>query len=149
VLLNQGGIPSGLAPYGFGTPGCAGALGISGNGPAKVSQPLFGLTCTNAPPDASGLCLITDVLDLFGSDPFGLGVKLHVDLASAATILSLPFSTDASGSGFARAPIPNIPALIGKVFYAQGVFAEKPSAACSASASHLVSTAGLAFFVQA
>jgi hypothetical protein len=141
---------TGISLYGTGTPGCAGALGVGANTTSHVNTPGLAFTCTNAPARALGLGLITNAQDLTGSDPFFLGIFLHVDLFTTTELLALDFVSDPQGNGFVPAPTPNIPALAGLTFYFQGIWIESvPSGqACSPSPFHLTSTRGLAVTVQ-
>ena len=77
------------------------------------------LTCSNAPHNSLGLGIVTNVQDLAGSDSLGVGILIHVNPILATEIYSFDFRSDAGGSGFAPAPIPNNPALVGHVYYAQ------------------------------
>jgi hypothetical protein len=112
------GLGLGLSPYGTGTPGCAGPQVLGATHAPLIGSPAFALTCSNAPPSSLGFGVLATAPDLFGSDPFGLGVLLHIDPLSSA-LLTLPFSSDALGNAIAPAPIPNNPNLIGQTLYAQ------------------------------
>jgi VCBS repeat protein len=138
----------GLALYGAGSPGCAGALSMSANGPPKVNTPGFAYTCTNAPPNSLGLGLATDAKDFAGSDPFGLGVDLHVNFFAATEVYALDFFSDAVGAGIAHAPLPNDPALAGKTYFLQSLWIEEPARSCSPSPFGLVSSKGVAVTIQ-
>jgi len=112
-----------VGPYGTGTPGCNGPAVLSGSPAPQVNTPNYTLSCTNAPPSSLGLWLITDTYNQAGTDTFGIGAKLHIDLF-AATVLFTPNGTsDASGVGTAPVPIPNTPTLAGATFYAQVIWA--------------------------
>lgn len=97
-----------------------------------------------------GLGIVADAVDVAGSDPFGLGILLHVDLLLATEVLTFDFLSNASGSGFQPVPIPNDPMLIGQVFYAQSLWAEDTAGglSCSVSPLHLVSSRGVAITIQ-
>jgi hypothetical protein len=112
----------GLSAYGSGTPGCAGPQTLSTNLVPTIGLGGFALTCDNAPPASAGFGVLATGQDLLGSDPFGLGVLLHVNPLSAA-LLTLPFSSDALGNAVAPAPIPNNPNLVGQTLYAQVLWA--------------------------
>ena len=141
------GAPLGLAPYGTGTGGCIGRLGVLANSSPHINNPQFTLLVSNGTPDSLGLGIVTDTADGAGSDPFALGVLLQVDLFTATELYALDVFTNSHGDGFAAAPIPNNPALIGKRYYFQALLAEKPGFQCSASPFHLVSSRGLALTI--
>jgi FG-GAP repeat len=112
----------GTVSYGTGTPGCAGTQTLDVTHPPLIGSPNFGVTCNNAPLSSVGFGVLGTGQDLLGSDPFGLGVLLHIDPLSPA-LLTIPFSSDAFGNALAPAPIPNIPNLVGKTLYAQVLWA--------------------------
>jgi hypothetical protein len=148
ILPNQLGIPASIASFGTGTHGCFGILGVGTNGPPKVNSPTFGFTCAHAPRSALGLGIVTNAQDAGGSDPFGIGVKLHVDLFAATQVYSFDFHSDVSGAGFAKAPIPNSPFLAGTVYYEQSLWVESLGYQCGPSPFHLVTSKGLAITIQ-
>ncbi len=112
-----------VALFGTGTPGCDGT-----QVPGVVTCPMvgnaeFGITCTNAPASSLGLGMATDAQDVAGSDPFGIGVLLHVDLLGATEIVSFDIPSDSSGFGSAAVPLPALPALAGKTYHVQMLWA--------------------------
>jgi FG-GAP repeat len=131
----------GTVSYGSGTPGCAGAQLLEVNHAPMIGSPGFAFTCSNAPPSSAGFGVLATAPDLAGSDPLALGVLLHVDLLFSTALISLPFSSDALGNGFAPAPIPNKAALVGKTLYAQVLWAWS---ACSLPPFNLSTSNGLA-----
>jgi hypothetical protein len=134
--------PRGVVPYGTGTPGCQGTLRLGASGPPRLGDASFAFTCSGAPPLASGLLLLGIGQDLPGSDPFGLGALLHVDVASV--VLTFPMTSDAAGLGRALAPIPASPGALGSVFYAQALWREPRANSCSSPPRRVVSSTGLA-----
>lgn len=153
VLLNQLGMltsPAGTSHFGGGTPGCAGTLALRANTAPRPNTPNFGLSCANAPASSLGLCIITDSADAAGSDLFSLGILWHVDFLLASEVIALNIFSDAGGVGFAPAPIPNNPLVIGNKYYAQAIWAETAAngRACSAAFAHLVSSRGLEMVIQ-
>jgi hypothetical protein len=112
----------GAVIYGIGTPGCAGTQTLDVTHPPMIGSPSFGMTCSNAPPSSAGFGVLSTGQNLFGSDPFGLGVLLHID-PLAPGLLTIPFSSDPLGNGIAPAPIPNQASLVGKTLYAQALWA--------------------------
>jgi hypothetical protein len=126
ILINQScpaPPPPSLVPFGAGTPGCTGPNVLTGSQTPHVNSPSFSLPCTNAPPLSTGLWMITDAADVAGSDPFAIGVLLHVDLLTATQLIALNGTSNANGVGAAPAPIPNFPPLAGSTFYAQALWA--------------------------
>lgn len=95
VLLNQPVI--GVNSYGFGTSGCAGAHALSGINIPKIGNTNFTLKCTKAPVNSLGGWFITDSQDLAGSDPFFVGVKLHVEFFNATESFVIDSYSDAAG----------------------------------------------------
>jgi hypothetical protein len=72
-----------LYTYGTGTPGCSGTQSVNANLPPEIGAAAFAFTCDHAPPRSPGLIFVSDSQDLTGSDPFAIGVFLHVDLFSS------------------------------------------------------------------
>jgi hypothetical protein len=131
-------------------PGCFGKINLAANGVPKINNPDFGFLCSNAPAESLGLGLVTAVPDGFGSDPLGIGAKLHVDLLSSPVVASFDYPTDAGGNGMAPVPLPNNPAIVGITFYAQSLWIENFAAglACGGSQFFLVNSAGLSVTIQ-
>jgi hypothetical protein len=111
-----------LVSYGTGTAGCAGTQTLDANTCPAVNTPSFHLTCDAAPASSLGLGIVTDAADVLGSDPFGIGALLHVSFFGATEILTLDFTSDASGFAVAPAPIPNDVALVGKTYYGMALW---------------------------
>ncbi len=139
-------MPSTLS-FGPGTPGCSGRLGIAVSGPAVLGAVDFGFVSTNAPRHSLGLCMLGDVADPIGSDPFGIGLALAIDVAQATELVGLDMTSDASGVAFAPAPIPVTPSLAGHVYFAQSIWIESTGAICGSSPFHLLASRGLQFAV--
>jgi hypothetical protein len=87
-------------------------------------------------------------VDLVGSDPFAVGLKLHLDFFTATQLLTIDCTSDASGAGAAAAPIPNVPALAGALFYAQALWVEAAAGHCTHALANLVASKGLAITIQ-
>lgn len=130
VVLATG--PSFTEPVAFGPgkPGCRGAHTLTGKGYSYVGNAQFAFRCSNAPFNAMGLCLVTDVSDPTGADPFELNIPLYVDLFLSSDIYVLDMVSGSSGLGLAPAPIPNVPALTGLTFYTQAIWAWAVSGNC-------------------
>jgi hypothetical protein len=137
----------GASPFGSGTPGCAGTQTLGVNHAPMAGSPHFAVTCDHAPPSSLGLCLVADAPDLAGSDPFFLGIALHVNLFAASEVLSFDLASDASGIGLTvNTAIPNDAALIGKTYYAQALWLWT---SCSLPPFNLSTSRGLAITIQA
>jgi len=134
----------GTAAYGTGTPGCSGTHTLDVTHAPMIHSPHFGFTCNNAPPSSLGLGILANAQDLAGSDPFFIGVLLHVDLFASTETVSLDFFSDASGNGLAAAPIPNAPALVGNTYYVMALWAWTT---CSLPPYNLSTSQGLAMTV--
>jgi IPT/TIG domain-containing protein len=147
-----GTLPSGFAysgslvPYGTGTPGCLGTEVIGADSFPKLGNSNFHFTSTNTPPSQVCVCIVTDAPDYQGSDPFQVGALLHVDYFSSTEIYAFDFISNANNFALAHAPIPNFPPLIGKHFYAIGLWIETE---CTISATNISSTTGLAITIEA
>jgi hypothetical protein len=137
-----------VVDYGTGTPGCFGRLGMYANGPAKINNPAFVLSVTNAPASSLGLALVADAANVAGGDTLGIGVKMHIDFALATQLLDFNIPSNTHGEGYAPVPIPNNPILVGSVFFAQSYFVEQPSIQCSPSPFSLVSSRGLSLIIM-
>ena len=135
-----------LVPYGTGTPGCTGPELLFANELPRVNTPTFTLLCASAPPLSTGLWLVADAASFAGTDPFGLGVKLHVDLFGATQLFAPVGTSDANGLGSAPLPIPNSPVISGATFYAHVVWAW-PASVCSNGPFGLSSSNGLAITI--
>lgn len=131
----------GLLPFGSGTPGCDGMLGMSGATPARIGRTGFGFTVTNAPRGGAGSLMLATAPDVPGTTL--LGLKLHVGVASIA--VNLPVASDVGGVGFFALPIPADPALVGARLFVQTLWVESARGrTCSSALSHLVTSRGLA-----
>jgi hypothetical protein len=148
VLLNQIAQPAGLALYGAGTSGCSATLALSANSAPKVNHADFALTATNAPPLSLGLGLVTSGQDLYGTDPYGIGVKLHVDLFGSPEAFPFDCVSGPSGTCFLPVPIPDLPQLGGATYFFQTIWIESAGYRCSSSSVGLVSSRGLMLTIQ-
>lgn len=139
--------PDGLTNYGTGTAGCYGPQRMDANGEPAIGNAGFALLCEAAPVGALGLALVTNAQDLAGSDPFGLGVLLHVGLLGATEVLALDMPSGLVTTGAAAAPIPNDPLLVGKRYFAQAIWPWP--AWCALPPFGLSSSDGLELVLQA
>ncbi len=136
--------PLGLAPYGAGTPGCDGPQSLTANLVPSVGEGGFALRSDHGP-GSLGLALVTDAPSIAGIDPFGLGVTLHVDLLGATEVLALDFLDLGMGYATAPAPIPAVPALAGRTYFAQGLWVWT---ACTPSTFGLSTSSALAVTIH-
>jgi hypothetical protein len=110
-----------------------------------IGSPDFAVTCNHCPPSSLGLALLANAQDLAGSDPFAIGVLLHVDLFAATDVIALDATSDAAGNGATvGAVIPNNPALVGATYYASEVWAWS---SCALPPFNLSSSRGLAITI--
>ncbi|HKE00075.1 MAG TPA: VCBS repeat-containing protein [Planctomycetota bacterium] len=133
VLLNDAHAPAGTSLAGIGTPGCAGTHGLAATSAPAIGNASFAIATTQAPPSAVGLCLVADVANAAGSDPFGLGLVVHLDVFASTTLLPLPASSDGSGYALSPAAIPNAPGLAGATVHAQSIWVWSGAGACTPS----------------
>ncbi len=140
-------LPFGIASYGTGTPGCLGPQRLWVETPLHLGQKAFVFGCDAAPIGGSGGVLLSDLQDLAGSDPFFLGIALHVDLFSP-NVASVPLFAPPHYAGMAAntVVIPSDSALLGKTFYAQALWLW-PQGACTPSLYGLSTSNGLAMTV--
>ncbi len=146
TILAQRGCAQAFGEYGTGTPGCAGTQRLCLDGVPRVGNAAFALRCSNAPASALGLGLAADGIDALGSDPFGLGLLLHVSLFASVDLVAFDFTSDANGLGAAPLPIPANPLLAGRVFAAQAIWAW-PAACLELPLYPLSSSEGHAFTI--
>lgn len=130
----------GLEAFGAGTPGCLGAHVITGTSVPKIGNADFAILNEKSPASALGLCLVANAQDPAGSDPFAIGVALHVDPLSATEFLGLDAFASGLGIATCAAPIPANPLLAGSSWYAQAIW---PWTTCSLPPFSLSSTPGL------
>jgi IPT/TIG domain-containing protein len=145
TLANGFEYAAGLVPYGTGTPGCAGTMTVFGDSNPTVGNSGFHFLCSNAPPLSLGLLLIANARDLAGSDPFGIGILLHLDLFLSTELSAFDLVSDGSGLGSAPLPIPSDPGYVGLTYFAQGIWVWS---SCSLPPFDLSSTRGVAITVQ-
>lgn len=134
-----------LSAYGTGTPGCAGPETVNATSCPNIGNAQFTITCTSAPLSSLGVCLVANAADVPGSDPFGLGVLLHLNLFAATEIISFDIVSDATATGYATVAIPNDNSLIGHVYYAQVLWVE--SACVMNTQYNLSSSRGLSITI--
>jgi len=132
----------GISSFGTGSPGCNGGQLAGANCSATLLNPNFRLTCSHAPPSSLGLGLVTDVQNVGGMDPFGLGILLHVDLFFSTLFVSVDFTSDATGNGSALLPIPGIAGFAGITLYGQAIWLWTT---CALPPVNLSSSTGVAF----
>jgi hypothetical protein len=135
-----------VVAYGASTPGCKGESTLTASPAPRVNNASFTLTTTKTPPLSLGIQLISDTPDQFGSDPFALGVTLHIGVLTAGEFLSVDAVSDAFGLGVAPAPIPNSPFLAGKTYYTQSLWSW-PFASCYMPPFNLATSQALALTI--
>ncbi len=146
IFSNQTGENAGNVPYGTGTPGCNGRLGVSYAEEPKVGGVLT-IVCTGAPPSSLGLGLATSFPLFPGADIFGIGLTLEVDLLLSPQLHALDLFSDPLGVGGALIPIPPDPQLSGLTLALQAVWVQPPGDTCTASMFGLESSRGGSFTI--
>ncbi len=137
--------PAGLSIYGWGTPDCQGRIGMWANGSPRIGNADYRYLVTNAPPDTFGFLLQGGPADVPGSDPFAIGVLLHIDLGFVTT--RLVFS-DAAGGCVVPEPVPNDAGLVGLAVYVQTLWNGVLPGSCAQSPLGISSSIGLTSTVQ-
>ncbi|MBL8692889.1 MAG: hypothetical protein JNJ88_02210 [Planctomycetes bacterium] len=139
------GTAAGLSSYGTGTPGCAGPQIMSATTSPSITASDFALVTTACPPSSLGVLVFTDAADFPGSDPFFLGLTLHVSFAAATQVGALDIVSNAFGLA-TSGNLPIAPTLLGQTFYAQSIWAWT---GCSTPSPYALSSSnGLALTVQ-
>jgi len=135
--------------YGTGKPGCNGTQEMTA-GAAEIGSTIFRFRNTNEPSDSTnGLLLIADVADLAGSDPFGLGVKIHLNLFASTTFVSLNAASDPGGTANTFVAIPNVPGFVGATLCAQTLWLWQGGCFPLPTPSGLSSSRGVSFVILA
>lgn len=137
---------TGLTPYGTGVPGCSGAHVLDAATSPVLGNLAFELRGSQGPANGFGFVVIAGAPDVAGSDPFGLGVPLHVALQSWVLVAQLA-PTDAQGLLRLGLPIPGVMSLAGLGLYAQMAHLWTPQV-CTPSPSLWSSSHGLAITIQ-
>lgn len=139
--------PVGTLPYGTGTPGCAGFEMAVASATPSIGNAFFGVHGDRAPSGTLGILLVTNVQDFSGSDPFGIGVKLHVGFFGASEAYGFDAVANSGGAAQVALPLPNNPSLVGLGYFAQFVWAW-PGSTCSLPPYGLSSSRGLSITIQ-
>lgn len=145
VIGSQLAAPAGLSVYGAGTPDCGGRIGMWANGSPRLGNRDYAYTVTNAPPSTFGWLLQGGPADVAGSDPFNIGVTLHIDLG--LLIHEVIFS-DGLGRARLPRPVPSDVGLVGLPIYVQTLWQGGLPGSCSLSPQGLSSSIGLISTVQ-
>jgi hypothetical protein len=145
VLRNPQPAPAGLANLGLGTADCRGRIGMWANGAPRAGNAGYAYLTTNAPPSTAGVLLQGGPPDAAGSDPFGLGLRLHI--APGVLASRLVFS-DAQGRAVHPEPVPANAGLVGLTVYVQSLWLGSPRWTCSISPGGYASSVLLASTVQ-
>jgi hypothetical protein len=136
---------AGLAAFGSGTPDCGGRIGQWATGVPRLGNQQFAYTTTNAPPDTFGFLLLGGPADVAGSDPFQLGVLLHLSfgLVSSRVVFSDPL-----GGCRTADPVPVSPGLVGLLVHVQTLWQGQAGRTCAQTTSLLSSSVGLTITIQ-
>lgn len=145
VLRNPRRAPAGVANLGSGTADCQGRIGMWANGSPRAGNSGYAYLTTNAPPLAAGVLLQGGPPDAVGSDPFGIGIRLHIAPGVLASRLVL---SDALGRAVHPEPVPANAGLVGLTVYVQTLWLGAPRWSCSQSPGGYASSVLLASTVQ-
>ncbi|MBI3818955.1 MAG: VCBS repeat-containing protein [Planctomycetes bacterium] len=132
--------------FGTGMQGCNGMEVPGANSIPTIGNDAFAITCTNAPPSASGVAIIGNMALNPGSDIFNVGIFIDVDFLGSTELFILDMQSNGNGVGFASIPIPNNSQLVGKTYYAQAIWSW--GNICSLPPLGLSSSLGLAITLQ-
>lgn len=136
---------AGLQVYGDGTWNCRGRIATYANSAPRVGNQGFALLVDGAPPAALGFLLQGGPQDVAGSDPFGVGLRLHIGFG---LLISDVILSDPLGHARRALPLPNDPSLAGFELFAQSMWLTQPGASCTAATIDAVSSRGLGIVVQ-
>lgn len=139
LLRNTSLAPGSTGTLGTGTPACGGHIGIRASHDPVPGHSAFRIVSTNTPPNATGLLLVGPCM--LASDPFGLGLMLHVDSAMSLGVMA----SDPVGAASIAVPLPPDQGLIGLVACVQSIWVGDPGLGntCSTAQFELASSAGL------
>lgn len=142
VILATGVLPHAqpfVFPFGIGTPGCRGHVGLTANLDPTFGQLEFALTAANAPASAPGIVLASHgPLTPQLAEPFGLGVRVCLPLTPAPPTFA---TFDSNSQGQARLAVPISTTGLGFDWQFQGIWlAPAGDGACSASPFGFVSS---------
>ncbi len=131
--------------WGSGTPGCTGAHLLDANETPRVGSSTLEFTCTNAPDNPTGVILFSQAIQLAGSDPFGIGTILLVDLLDPE--LSWVNVNQAGPGGTVTVPVsvPSNPALADTIWGSQAFWLDLTP--CGPGPFDTSTSAGLGFVV--
>jgi hypothetical protein len=132
---------SGASAFGSGTPGCFGTSGAGASGVLSPGGSVRVLT-SGAPSGGIGWGIVAVAPITAGADPFGLGVKLHVDLLAGPAFVFV-MRADAAGVASRSFPIPADPQLVGAAIPVQSLWPWLPQSPCDPSPLGLSSSRGL------
>jgi hypothetical protein len=136
---------AGAGAFGVGTSGCLGHGGMGASGELKPGGFIRMIT-SGAPPQGLGWGIVAVAPLPNGSDPFGLGVTLHVDLLAGPAFL-FGLRADAAGTATRQFPIPPDPLLTGVAVPLQALWPWSAAASCDPSALGLSSSRGLSLLI--
>lgn len=144
-IVPDGPLVAGVAPYGAGSPGCAGVHALFAPTTPRLGTPAFALRATAGAAGGLGAMAFADTADVAGSD-VGLGCRVHLSALSPLLLLQ-SMVADAQGVGGVAFAIPSAPALVGYTLHAQALWLWNP-AACAATPGGFSSSNGLTIVLQ-
>lgn len=144
IISNNTNAPIATQLYGTGTSACAGRISIAAKGIPQIGNANFRIRASQAPPSSLGLLIFSDLQDFAGSDPFSLGILMHIDILGASQLYYFDIYSDPSGGASLNVAIPNNPLLIQQNAFAQTFWTDP---LCT-NTNHLYSSSGLKLTIQ-
>ena len=147
VFYNQQQPPKGIRPFGIGTPGCMGPMGIGATSSPIVGNSEFQVSFTNVPDQTIGVLMVGGTDESF--DPlltFGLRIHIGLDRSRFFPVIK----SGCSSMAYAPFPIPDDPLMEGMRLFAQGLWESNPGKGdtCSKGLFGLQTTKGLMIEIQ-
>ncbi|MFN0205292.1 MAG: FG-GAP-like repeat-containing protein [Planctomycetota bacterium] len=137
-------LPKGTQLYGTSTPNCRGPKLLLPRTQPVQGNGLFKFASNGIVPMQRAVVLVSSTPDLLGSDAFGVGLLVYIDIN--ALVMSVPLVPGLPGYGTASFPIPNEASLVGMSFYAQGFYLAKQT--CQVSPQGLGASNAVAITIQ-
>lgn len=114
--------PNGTLPFGAGTAGCSGTQPLNANKSPSIGQTTFQICTSHCPPASAGLWMIGDSKLDPGIDTFLVGAALHINIPGSTEFYYANSLSDGNGNACLSVPVPNLPGIIGKVYFAQSLW---------------------------
>lgn len=139
--------PKFVSEYGTGTPGCTGEHTLTALNTPKIGTPFRAMTY-NAPQAMGSSWWIGDTKDGNGSDPFGIGLLVHLNLSTITQFYEFRVANGNSCGTQCNVDIPNDPNLVGSTYYMQAFFLWPTNSCPNLPLGQMSSSKGLEFTIQ-